>query len=446
MENKLENKKVSSLLLELSLPAIIGMLSSAIYNIVDRMFVGRINTLALSAVGITMPIQVLQMAFMLLIGIGSSTLISIKLGEGKKDDAEKILYISLKYIILILALFSLITIIFIEPIFNVLSVSKETFPYAKDYIQILLLGSVFSLPGYCLNSSLRSVGQSGISMKIILLSSILNLILDPLFIFTFELGIKGAAIATVISQLYVTITVIHLFIKGKNLPIKLKITKQKRDKEYLLMILKNGSPSFYLQIFATFVGIFTNKAILSIGSDASLASITIMNSIFSFYHMIIAGITQGNQPICGYNYGAKNFGRVRESLKLSLITTFGISMIFYIIIFVFPNQLISLFTEDQNLIKETRSAIKLYLLMLPFAGLHIVSSQYFQTIGKPTLSTILSLLRYGIILIPCLYALPTIFNLGITGIYISNAISDAVSCIIALFFTKKEIDKLKDYL
>lgn len=443
MENNLGTKKVAPLLLELSLPAIVGMLSSAIYNVVDRMFVGRISSLALSGVGITMPIQVLQMAFVLLIGIGSSTMISIKLGEGKKDDAEGILYTAFKYIIIALTLFTILSLVFIEPLFGLLSVSSEASPYAKDYIIIILLGSVVGLPGYCLNNSLRSIGQAAKSMKIILAGSILNIVLDPIFIFTLEMGIRGAALATVISQFYVTVLVLRIFINDKSLPINLKRKHVGSDRDYVPMILKNGSPSFYLQIFATFVGIVTNKAILAIGQDLALASITIMSSIFSFYHMIMAGITQGNQPICGYNYGAKQFDRVRQSLKLSLIAAFGVSMIFYAIIFIFPTELVSLFTKDQVLIEETSKAIKLYLFMLPAAGMHIVSAQYFQAVERPTLSTGLSLLRYGIILVPCIYILPRMFNLGITGVYISNAISDGLACIIALVFIAKEFKRLK---
>lgn len=444
MENNLGTKKIAPLLLELSLPAIVGMLSSAIYNIVDRMFVGRISPLALSGVGITMPIQVLQMAFVLLIGIGSSTMISIKLGEGKKEDAEGILYTAFKYILITLTLFTILSLVFIDPLFNLLSVSAETAPYAKDYIIILLLGSVVGLPGYCLNNSLRSVGQASKSMKIILTSSIINVILDPIFIFTFGWGIKGAAIATVISQFYVTIMVIKIFTTDKTLPIRLKREHIGEDKDYVPMILKNGSPSFYLQIFATFIGIVTNKAILAIGSDLALASVTIMSSVFSFYHMIMAGITQGNQPICGYNYGAKQFDRVRESLKLSLIAAFGVSMLFYALIFIFPTQLVSLFTKDQSLMAETSQAIKLYLFMLPAAGLHIVSAQYFQAVERPTLSSILSLLRYGLILVPCIYIIPKMFNLGITGVYLSNAISDGLACFIALVFIAKEMKRLKN--
>ena len=222
MNQDLESKKIPALLFQLSLPAITSMLISAVYNIVDRIFVEKISPLALSGVGITMPIQILQMAFVLLIGIGSSTLISIKLGEKKAHEAEVILHQAYKYIMISMALFSLIMILFMNPILDILNVSKEVYPYAKDYIFIMVIGSIFGLPGFCLNNSLRAIGKASISMKIVVSSAVINILLDPLFIFTFNMGVKGAALATVISQTYVTVMVFWLFAKSKNFPINLK--------------------------------------------------------------------------------------------------------------------------------------------------------------------------------------------------------------------------------
>ncbi len=442
-QNKLGSKKVAPLLWELSLPAIAGMLSSAIYNIVDRIFIGRLDTLAMTGVGVTMPIQVLQMAFVLLLGVGASMTISIKLGEGKLEDAEGVLYTAFKYSLVSLTLFSLFALLFLEQLFAALSISAEASPYAKAYIGVLLIGSIISMPGYCINPSLRAVGLAKVSMRIIVISSIINIILDPIFICVFDMGIAGAALATVIAQTYTTVRIITIFIKGKSMPIRLRRAHKGKDWDYLPDILKNGSPSFSIQIFATIINTFINKAIMAIGADAAIASVTIMSSIVSLYQMIINGISQGNQPICGFNYGAKQFDRVRQSLWLSLLWTGAVSVIFSIAIFCFPTLLISIFTDDPDLIATGSAAIPLYLMMLPAVGFHIIISQYFQAVERPRTATILLFLRHGTILLPSIYLLCYLFQLGIKGIYLSNALSDGLSCAIALCFVAVELRRLK---
>lgn len=442
MKENLKNEKVSKLLLQLSIPAILGMLSSAIYNIVDRIFVGMINSYALTAVGITMPIQVLQMAFILLIGIGTSSLISIKLGEGKKEEAEDILYLAFKYIVLFLTLFAIVFVIFINPILDALAISEEVMPYAKDYILIMVVGSIIGIPGYCLNNSLRSIGQANTSMKIIVITSIMNIILDPIFIFIFDMGIKGAAIATVISQITLTAYVVYAFIKRKDFMIHLRIHKVKNEWKQLKTSLSMGLPSFYVQILATVVNIFINNSLLKYGTDLDIAAVTIMSSIFSFYHMVVVGIVQGNNVICGYNYGAKQYKRVSKSLELAMLSSFILSFSLFLIIFLFPQLLVGLFTKEIDLMKQTSTAMKYYLCMIPLVGLQTVSSQYFQVVGKARRSSMLAFLRYGIIIIPSILILAPRFGVG--GIYVSNAISDGIASLIAIVCIIFEIKRLRN--
>ena len=440
MNQDLETKNIPELLFQLSLPAMTSMLISAIYNIVDRIFVEKISPLALTGVGITMPIQILQMAFVLLIGIGSSTLISIKLGERKKEEAEIILHQAFKYIVLSMAGFSILTLLFLNPILDILQVSPNVYPYAKDYILVMIIGSLVGLPGFCLNNSLRAIGKASVSMKIVVSSAILNIILDPLFIFTFNMGIKGAAIATVISQTYVTVLVLWMFIKGKDFPIKLRF-KMPSNQSFFKEIMQNGAPSFYMQILATFVNIIFNRAVVQYGSDLYLAAMTIVQAIYSFYHMVLVGIVQGAQPICGYNLGAKKYERVRETLFLSLGGAFIISISMFAIIQLYPSLLSGIFTSDANLLKLTNRSMKIYLFMLPLIGLHTVSSQYFQAVGKPKKASILLLLRFGLVLLPLLFILPRFY--GIDGVFISNAISDLVASTVAVYFIVKELKYLK---
>ncbi len=441
MDNKLKDEKVHKLLWELSIPAILGMLSSAIFNVVDRIFLGRIDSLALTGVGITMPVQIFQMSLVLLIGVGSSVLISIKLGANKKDEAEDILFLALKYIIIGLGLFAIIFMVFLDPIMNLLSVSNEVMPYAKTYIVIIIIGGVFGIPGYCINNSLRAIGKAKVSMKIIMITSIVNFILDPLFIFVFGWGIAGAAIATVLSQMIFTTIVLWKFVNEKDFLINLKIRKVVHEFSLLLQIFKNGSPSFFVQVLATFVNIFINYSFTHYGNDIDIASVTIMATIFTFYHMMINGFVQGNQPISGYNWGAKRYDRVLASLKYSLFYAFLISVVLFTLIMTYPKILVQLFTNDPVLIQNTSTNIKLYLSMIIFIGLQSVSARFFQAIGKTKTTSVLLFLRYGVIVVPCVLILAP--RMGVTGIYLSNAISDFIASFIAIIFITVEIRRIK---
>jgi putative MATE family efflux protein len=437
----LGTERISKLLWQLSIPAILGMLSSAIFNIVDRIYVGRISSYALTAVGITMPVQIIQMAFILLVGIGTSALISLKLGEDKKDEAEDILYLALKYIIIFLLAFALLFMVFLDPILSILSISENVLPLAKEYIVIIILGSITGIPGYCLNNSLRSIGKASVSMKIIVISSVMNIILDPIFIFVLNMGIAGAAIATVISQTALTVYVIYAFIRRKNFAINLKLRKVQGELSLLGRSLRLGMPSFYIQILAAGVNLFINRSLLRFGSDLDIAAFTIMSSIYSFYHMVVIGIVQGNNSICGYNWGAKQYIRVHRSLGLALFYSFLLSMLLLIVIMLFPQLLVSSFTEDIALVDMTSVGIRYYLCMLPIIGPLLVSSQYFQVVDRTKLSSVLAFLRYGIIIIPAILLLAPI--LGVKGIYLSNALSDGISGVVAITYIIFELINLK---
>lgn len=441
MKHNLGTEKVNRLLWQLSIPAILGMLSSAIFNIVDRIYVGKISSYALTAVGITMPIQILQMAFILLVGVGSSSLISIKLGEEKKEEAEAILYLAFKSIIVFLIVFAGLFIIFLDPILDLLAISKEVYPYAKEYIVVMVVGSIIGIPGYCLNNSLRSIDQAKTSMNIIVATSILNIILDPIFIFVFKLGIAGAAIATVISQATLTIYVVYVFVKRKDFMIHLRKCKVNHEGKLLIEAFRMGLPSFYVQVLATVVNVFINNSLLRYGTDLDIAAVTIMASIFSFYHMVIFGIVQGNNAICGYNFGAKRYDRVRRSLELALLYGFVLSAILFIVIQVYPSGIVGMFSDDPILVENASVGIKIYLCMLPLIGLQTVSSQYFQAVGKAKRSSMLSFLRYGVIIVPAILVLAP--KRGVNGIYISNALSDGLASIIALIYIIIEVKRLK---
>lgn len=441
MNERLATENIHRLLLSLTIPAILGMLSAAIFNIADRIFVGHIDPLALTAVGITMPVQILQMAVVFLVGIGSSTLISIRLGEGKKEEAEDILFLSFKYILLSMAVFAAAVLLFSKPLLHALSVSEAVLPYAKPYLIIIITGGIIGIPGYCLNNSLRSIGKADVTMRAVLFSSMLNIFLDPLFIFVFRLGIAGAAIATVLSQTALTLYITSYFIKEPSLMIRLKFKKIKNEAPLLLLILRQGSPSFFMQILATVSNLFINRSFVRYGTDLDVASITIILSIFSFYNMILYGLVQGSQPICGYNIGLERYDRVLETLRLSLTYAFLLSLGLFLAVEFIASSLVFPFTRDPALRNITAKAMGLYLIMLPLVGLQTISSQYFQAVGRPKISTFLSLLRYGVIMIPCTLLLAP--KLGVLGIYLGNALSDFFASAVAISFIAAEIRRLQ---
>ena len=440
MSKNLGNDKISKLLLDMSIPAILSMLVAAIYNIVDRIFIGRINPLGLTAIGITMPFQVVQMAFILLIGVGGSTLISIKYGEKKYDSAEKILYNSLVLIIISELIISLVCIIFMDPIFDLMGVSKDVYGYAKDYIWIILIGGVPGLTGYCLNNSVRSLGHAKESMIIVMVSSILNIILDALFIFVFKWGVKGAAIATVISQTMVTVFVLYFFIKAEDIPIKFRKKNASFDLKAVWEIFQNGLPNFYMNLFGTIVSIILNRFIIDFGGDYHLASATIISSVSLFITMIIYGISQGAQPLIGYNFGANKYHRIVETVKLSSGVIVAISSLFLIFIEFYPKLFVYPYTSDTRLLDITGHNIRIYLLGITFVGIHSIATTYFQSIRRPKISSLLYILSYGGILIPLLYIVPKI--IGINGVYLSNALSDTISGVVALIFLYIDIRRL----
>lgn len=440
MSKNLGNDKISKLLLDMSIPAILSMLVAAIYNIVDRIFIGRINPLGLTAIGITMPFQVVQMAFILLIGVGGSTLISIKYGEKKYDSAEKILYNSLVLIIISELIISLVCIIFMDPIFDLMGVSKDVYGYAKDYIWIILIGGVPGLTGYCLNNSVRSLGHAKESMIIVMVSSILNIILDALFIFVFKWGVRGAAIATVISQTMVTVFVLYFFIKAEDIPIKFRKKNASFDLKAVWEIFQNGLPNFYMNLFGTIVSIILNRFIIDFGGDYHLASVTIISSVSLFITMIIYGISQGAQPLIGYNFGANKYHRIVETVKLTSGVIVAISSLFLIFIEFYPKFFVYPYTSDARLLGITGHNIRIYLLGITFVGIHSIATTYFQSIRRPKISSLLYILRYGGILIPLLYIVPKI--MGINGVYLSNALSDTISGVVALIFLYIDIRRL----
>lgn len=441
MTKDLGRDPLGSLILRMSIPAILSMVSAAVYNLVDRIFVGQVDPLGLTAVGITMPLQIAQMAFVLMIGVGAATLMSIYMGRGDVEKANKILYSATVYIIVTLFVLTVLMLLFLDEIFELLKVSREVYPLARSYIVIMIWGAVPGLAGYCLNNCVRSLGHAKEAMTYVVVSSLLNIVLDAVFILELGYGVEGAAIATVLSQTLVTVFVARFFYRN---PVGDTKFVQLTKGEFLLNvreITQNGLPSLYMQVFGTVVSIVLNRYIIFYGGDYHLASVTIITSISHFFLMAVYGVGQGVQPIFGYNYGAGKFDRTNEALKLSLLFVVGFTLAVLFLIEVFPRFFIRMFTDDEELIEITIHNIRIYLSMLPMVGIHLIATTYLQSIKQPKISTFLYIMRYGGILVPMLFLFPRF--MGSDGVYVSNAISEGGSGLLALlslmYFLKQGI-------
>lgn len=438
---QLGEEKISTLLLAFSIPAIIGMLVSALYNVVDRIFIGNasdIGAAGIAGITIGMPIMIFMMALGMLIGIGGGSLAAIRLGEGKPKEAEHILGNAISGIVLLTVFFSMACFIFIKPLLILFGASNEVLPYAINYLKIILAGSVFSSLAMCLNNFIRVDGQPRIAMTTMIIGAIINTLLDPLFIFVFHWGISGAALATILSQLISMIWTVYYFLSKKS-HLKIHLKNLSIDLELILKIMAIGLPSFLMQIANTFVNILLNVRLSQLGGDIAISGIGIISSLQMLLIMPILGINQGVQPIIGFNYGAKKLDRVKEALKLGILSATAISIIGFILIQAFPDFWIKLFNRDPELVNFSVNALRAMLLMLPVIGFQIICSSYFQAIGKTRLATFLTLTRQVIILIPAILVLSSLF--GIMGVVYSVPLADFVSAIVTALFIMIELKK-----
>jgi len=431
---------VSRLLLKFSLPAIAGMILNSLYNMVDRIFVGRIGGLAMTGIGLSLPFMMMLSAVSSLVGIGASALISIKLGENDKDEAKGLLGNAITLLIGLMLIMTLLGLIFRTPILEAFGASEATMPYAKDYMTVILYGSVFQGIGTGLVNVVRAAGHPVKSMVIVFVGTLINIILDPILIFTFDMGISGAAWATIIAQLITSIMVIQHFLTEKS-QIKIEMNKLKLHLVTIKSILSIGFAAFAMQLSSVVVSIISNNALKTYGGDVAIGAMTIINSVMVLFLMSAMGVTQGAAPIIGFNFGAKRFDRVQQVLKLELVAVSSICTITFILVQAFPVILSSVFTSEPDLISKASTGMRLFLLMLPLISAQIVGASYFQAIGEARKATFLGLLRQVLLLIPLLLILPNFF--GLNGVWGAGALSDLISSLIAIISLKLAFNTLK---
>ena len=439
----LGTEPIGKLLIKYSIPAIIGMMVNGLYNVVDRIFIGNIpgvGPLAIAGLGVTMPIMTIILAFGMLIGIGTTTNISIKLGQGKKDEAENLIGNAMTLSIIVGMLISVLGLTFRNQILNLFGASNDSLPYANSYINIILLGSVFNILGITFNNLIRGDGNPKLSATIMVVGCLTNIVLDALLIMVFNMGIQGAAIATVVSQLLTSMWGLLYYVKGIS-NLKFKTSSLKLNKYLVGSIIAIGSAPFAMQIAASCVQIICNNSLKTYGGDLAIGAMATINSIIMMLGMPIVGISQGAQPIAGFNYGAKKYDRAHKTLKLCIVAaTIGLSF-GWIVIQLVPEPIISMFNSDKELVSISVDGIRKYLSMMPLIGLSMIGSNYFQAIGKAKQAMFLSLLRQVILLVPMMLILPRIFELN--GVWFAQPISDVISFVVTLVLIAKEVKSHK---
>lgn len=438
MQNKdygLGKEDVKKLVLQLSIPSIIAMLANALYNVVDRVFIGKgVNEIAIGGVYVALPLMFVISSFMILATTGGSTLMSISLGKGDKDMAEKFLNNSFVLCAFFSVVLPLIFYPFSDELLRLVGSVPENHQYALDYFNIVLLASPAVMIGFGLNNFIRASGDSKAAMNTILIGVILNCVLDPIFIFVFDMGVKGAAIATAISQYVSAIWVVMHFVKKKsNLTLNKKYFKLER--KIVSMIFENGLPLFLMNIANALVSAFITIEARKYGGAHAISALSILTSVTNVFFMPLFGINQGIQPIIAFNYGAKNYDRLSKAYKIGALYATYISIFVFIIIMIFPEQMARIFMhQDANPVLLTMSveALRKSMYSTALLGIAVTGTSFFQAVKRPKVAAFTSLLRQFLLLVPLVYFMS--MKWGLNGIWYAYSLSDLISTIIVVYF------------
>ncbi len=441
---KLGTEKVGSLLLRLAIPAIIAQVVNLLYNIIDRIYIGRMEDgeMAIAGVGVTFPIIILICSFSALFGMGGAPRCSMKLGAKDREGAEEVMTASFTMLVLVAILITIFFSVYTEPILFMFGASEVTISYATDYLGIYICGTLFSLISIGMNPFINTQGFARTSMATILIGAIINIILDPIFIFTLDMGVKGAAYATVISQAVSAIWVI-VFLRFKDDALKLRSRFLLPRRSVVWSVVSLGVAPFIMQSTESLVLIALNTQLLKFGGDLAISAMTILTSLLQIATMPLQGISQGLQPIVSFNYGSGDLGRVRRCVRLALVSGGTYIFILCTALMVFPHLFVKIFTTDSQLIEMTASFIPVYFFGVYIYGLQIVCQHIFVSLGQAKISLFIAILRKIILLVPLIYILPNYFEDKQFGVIISEPISDMISATTAItifiIFYKKRL-------
>lgn len=438
---ELGTKPVGKLLVQYAMPAIVAMTASSLYHVIDSIFIGQgVGPLAISGLALTFPFMNLTAAFGAAVGVGASTCISVKLGQKDYSTAQKILGNTVVLNLIIGISLSIICIAFLDPILFFFGASENTLPYARDYMLIILLGNVFSHMFFGMNAILRTAGKPRHAMYATIFTVVMNIILAPLFIYTFDMGIAGAAYATILSQVMALVWQMKLLTDKREL-LHIRGGTFGLEKSIVQNILGIGMSPFAMNVCACVVVIFVNKGLQEYGGDLSLGAYGIANRMAFIFVMITMGINQGMQPIAGYNFGAQRMDRLMQVLKYSIIAATVVTTTGFLVAELVPTLCARLFTSDATLIGMSATAIRIIMVTFPIVGFQMVITNFFQSIGKAKISMFLSLSRQMLFLLPLLITLPLWF--GVDGIWWAMPISDTIAALVTLVLMATYMKKFR---
>lgn len=420
---------IGKLLFQLSIPAIAAQIINALYSIVDRMYIGhieKVGDLALTGIGLTFPILMIISAFSVLVGMGGAPCAAIKMGEGDNEGAEKILSNSFVMLVGISILLTIFFFTFKRPLLYLFGASDNTIGFADEYLSVYLIGTIFVQIALGLNPFINTQGFAKISMATVTIGAISNIILDPIFIFGMNMGVKGAALATILSQAISAIWVLR-FLYGKKTTLKIKPQYFKLEKKVVMPVLALGLSPFIMQSTESLVNVVLNKSLSIYGGDIAVGSMTIISSLMQIMVMPTMGLSQGAQPIISYNYGAGDMNRVKKAFKLLFLWTMVFAIVLWTLVMVFPEVFVGIFNNNPELTRQTVWGMRIFFAMFFMMGAQSACQQTFLALGRAKISVFLALLRKVILLIPLVLILPPF--MGVKGIYIAEPIADAIAAI-----------------
>lgn len=432
-KNFLGTAPIGKLLLKLSIPTVIAQLINMLYNVVDRIYIGHIpgeGSLALTGVGVCMPIIMIVTAFAALISSGGAPRASICMGKQDNKSAEQILGNCFSLQIVVSIVLTVVLLIWNKDLLMAFGASKNTLGYATDYMRIYALGTLFVQLTLGMNAFITAQGFTTTSMVSVLIGAICNITLDPVFIFVFNMGVKGAALATVLSQAISTIWVV-VFLSGKKTQLHLRKKYMGLKPKIFLPCVALGLATFIMQASESVVTVCFNSSLLHYGGDIAVGAMTILTSVMQFAMLPLQGIAQGSQPIASYNYGAKNADRVKKTFRLLVITCLTYSTLLWAAVQIIPKVFVSIFTSDAKLIAFTAPMLKIYLGGLFLFGIQIACQITFTSLGKAVNSIIVAVVRKFVLLLPLIYIMPHVVSNPTIGVYMAEPIAD----IIAVLFT-----------
>lgn len=433
MSNKsidLGKGSISKLLYTLAVPTIIGQLVNLLYNVIDRIFIGRManGDIAMAGVGVAMPIILLVSAFAMLFAAGGAPLSAIEMGKQDNDKAEEIMSNCFSMLISGGIILTILFLVFKEPILWAFGASNATIGYGLDYLSIYLIGTIFVQISLGMNLFINTQGFTKIGMFTVIIGAIINIVLDPILIFGFGMGVKGAALATIISQGISAIFVLK-FLFGKKSILKIRKKYLKLNKKLALSIVALGVAPFIMQATESLVLVSLNNQLLKYGGDLAVGAMTIMSSIMQVIMMPLMGLTQGAQPIISYNFGAKEMDRVKKTFKLLFIICVSYSAVMVSLIMIFPEFFVSIFNNKPELVEITSWAMKIYFVGMCLFGAQIACQQTFLALGQAKTSLIIAMLRKIVLLVPLIFILPMFIEDGLTAVLLAEPIADIIAII-----------------